>query len=97
VLASGCRQETTAADYQQSCSEDADCVTIHSGDWCPYPYCQCDNAAINRTDETRYREDARSVSCGPDILPVDCAACSPTEAFCRSAKCEIRGAEESPQ
>lgn len=40
-------------DYDQTCKEDADCVAVKDGDIC----CGCPNAAINKSDHQRYKDD----------------------------------------
>ncbi len=69
-----------AADYDQSCSVDSDCVGVHEGDLCDANQCtNCTNAAIRSSAEAKYQADfaakvATSVVCPcPSGPPVTCA------------------------
>jgi hypothetical protein len=54
-----------AYDYDQSCTNDSDCVAVGSGSSCLVCELACPNATINRSDEARYRKElARLVPAG---------------------------------
>ena len=51
LVLTGCGDDVIyAQDYDQSCSEDSDCVVVQEGD----PCCGCPNAAINERELDRY-------------------------------------------
>jgi hypothetical protein len=70
-----------AADYDQSCSTDTDCVLVSEGDACAAP-CSCGNAAINVKDRARFVADF--VAKNP--ASVDCQ-CRAGAAVCENGKC----------
>ncbi len=80
LASAGCETEILAADYDQTCKADADCVTVAVGDICK---CSCQGAAINVKEKERYDEDRLTIACG--------VACSPCPAFadaiCRQGTC----------
>ena len=90
-LVFACSSPSTDLDptlFNQSCSEDADCMTVRNGNACG---CSCADGAINvaeREDWKAYYDEAFS-ACDPETLP-DCAACYETEAYCELAFCASR-------
>jgi hypothetical protein len=77
-----------ASDYNQQCTMDGDCEPITEGS---ISCCGLDcnnNAAINRTDLTRYKEDLqdRAPSCGGVLCPA--IACNLGRAFCLNSVCQ---------
>ena len=95
LLTLACSPQSTDLDptlFNQSCSEDSDCMTVRNGNACG---CSCADGAINvseREDWKVYYDAAFSV-CNPDELP-DCAACYQTEAYCDNAFCASRPVEQ---
>lgn len=70
-----------AREYERSCQANQDCVLIIEGN----PCCGCSNAAINRSDLERYRDDTGTCKAQCDIgCPDD------VEAYCSAGICDIR-------
>lgn len=65
LLGAACNGVTVVdvAEYDQSCTEDSDCVAVKDGDIC----CGCPNAAINKSDLDRYNDDLGTCSAQCDI------------------------------
>ena len=90
---SGCADAThavKASDYNRSCVQDKDCISIYQGELtCCGP--SCPNAAINQADSERYSNDldSRTPSCSP---PPPCAGllyCREVPATCVDHVCEL--------
>jgi hypothetical protein len=79
-----------ASDYDQSCAKASDCVAIYAG----VASCcggSCDNAAINKSDESKYESDLAADK------PTDCTgmacpaiACETPGVACVAGKCAIQ-------
>jgi hypothetical protein len=61
-----CALGIAATSYDRSCTQDADCVAVFSGDVCNSD-CRCPNAAIRASALTRYEADATKLVKGPSI------------------------------
>jgi hypothetical protein len=55
-----------ATSYDQSCTQDADCVPVFQGSVCT-DHCGCANAAINQKDLTQYQTDLAATAKTPSI------------------------------
>ena len=57
-------------DYPRSCTSDADCALVYSGDLCAY--CQCPDAAVASSALPKYQADAasRKNGCPKNTPPV---------------------------
>jgi hypothetical protein len=75
-----------AADYDQSCASDRDCVVVFEGDLCSM--C-CNDGAINIREEQRYRRDRERAkkACGEQII--QCAPCGPAPVTCQRGRCAV--------
>jgi hypothetical protein len=86
LLLPGCGITTVSlSDYNTSCSVDTDCMAVAVGEVCG---CACANAAINRSDSSRYLSDfsaARSHCSGPECR-ADCAA---PKLSCSAGTCKL--------
>ena len=59
-----------AADYDQSCSVDSDCVGVHEGDLCNTTTCtNCTNAAIRTSAEATYQAHFGAKVASPIVCP----------------------------
>lgn len=72
----GSRCSLAAADYDQACQVDSDCVAVFLGSFCGGHSCACENAAINVRSYHQYssdfdRDNAPRCPC-PDAPPVAC-------------------------
>lgn len=94
LLAFACSPQSTELDptlFNQSCNEDADCMTVRNGDACG---CGCADGAINVSDEDAWRTyyDNAFAACDADAL-LACAPCYQTEGVCENGFCESRPVE----
>jgi hypothetical protein len=57
VLSTDCDPSCTldASRYDQSCTQDSDCVAVFLGDFCGAHACACENAAINLSSQASLR------------------------------------------
>lgn len=93
LWAFGCGDEQVRAeDYNQSCRDSSDCVTVVSGSPCD---CQAACGAINRDDEAAYQRDSAAIpGCGFSVTP-SCDGQSPEQrcssriAVCDGGLCQI--------
>jgi hypothetical protein len=72
-----------AADYDQSCTSDSDCVGVHEGTSCACT--NCINAAIGTTSESEY--NSAFVRAFPNSGDCPCAA--PPPAYCNNGDCAV--------
>jgi hypothetical protein len=73
-----------AADYDQTCSKDSDCVGVVEGDLCTPNMCtNCTNAAVNAGAEAKYTADFAS----KDSTPLGCPCGSGPNIVCKSGLC----------
>jgi hypothetical protein len=73
-----------AADYDQTCSKDSDCVGVVEGDLCTPNMCtNCTNAAVNAGAEAKYTADFAS----KDSAPLGCPCGSGPNIVCKSGLC----------
>lgn len=79
-----------ASAYDQSCQVDSDCVTAFLGDVCA-DVCvgDCPNAAISRSDSTRYDADLASTPARIAHPNGGTCSCALGPAFCRAGTCGI--------
>jgi hypothetical protein len=70
--------EVDPSQFDQSCTEDQDCMIITSGPICSD--CNCSRAGINVSEEEDYEELVGDIDCRPGPQTCDCAP--PTEAHC---------------
>lgn len=82
LLLDACSTTLSADDYDTSCGQDSECVTVGVGDMCE---CSCDEGAINASDLERYRSDRGDIECSVDCGP--CPELSP--ARCNAGTCEV--------
>jgi hypothetical protein len=75
-----------AADYDQACHEDSDCVAAFSGSFCGSNACACENAAINVSAQAQYSADLER-----DNAP-RCPCPSPPPVACNQGTCGLRAA-----
>jgi hypothetical protein len=75
----------SAADYDQSCKVDADCVVVPQGDFCQSACTNCPNAAISAHAEMLYRSDLAGRIPAPSLCP--CPA--PRAPACVQNKCVL--------
>jgi hypothetical protein len=73
-----------AADYDQSCAVDTDCVLESEGDNCS-AQCSCGNVAINVKDQVRYAADLAAAT---NPAPVECQ-CRAGAGACENGKCSV--------
>lgn len=85
-------------DYNQSCTEDADCIAISAGDVCDDA---CPNVAINKADRAQYEVDLDEIECeyGYGVWPTSswdkgnyevAPGYCDVEAFCNKSRCDVR-------
>jgi hypothetical protein len=74
----------SASSYSATCSMESDCVEIFVGDQCA---CQCQYAAINRSDLPRYQADRARIYCPMTQL---CQPCQSASATCTAGRCAIK-------
>ncbi len=74
--------------YKRTCSTDADCVAVYSGDVCAL--CPCPNEAIASSELTRYQSDSTSLHgrCH-STAQADCVPCATVTAFCLGGTCSV--------
>jgi len=73
VVCESCKDhEIVASDYDQSCTQDSDCVAITVGDAICVSHCP--NAAINESSESQYESD---VNAGKQDCPSTASTGSP--------------------
>ncbi len=74
--ACGSKSCLPASDYDQSCTQDSDCVGITEGDLCTEGCIGCVNAAINVRDQAKYQSAVSgfSGSCSCPSVPIGCNA-----------------------
>ena len=75
-----------AADYDQSCSQDSDCVAVFNGDYCTE--CPCENTAINIDAQPQYNSDFLKGK----YLACPCPA--PPAVACNQGTCGLRSTEQ---
>ncbi len=83
-------QTISASSYDQECTKPSDCVPIATGLVTCCGFDGCDNAAINKSDESKYEADLEAdhpanctgVAC-PEI------ACETSPVGCVGGKCKI--------
>ncbi len=73
------------ADYDKSCSSEADCAAVFEGPVCG---CACPNHAINVSELDRYnaRQQELSQSCGRPTVACSCAGGS---TVCAGGTCDL--------
>ena len=81
LVLAACEPDINADDYDRSCSQDDDCMVIFTGPVCD---CNCDRAAINKSEREAYFEDREGPDCG-----VACGACQAADAICQGGTCEV--------
>lgn len=69
------------ADYDQSCTQDADCVAVKNGDIC----CGCPDAAINKSELERYQDDLGECAA---ICEIGCTGAA--KPVCVDKKCGLQ-------
>jgi hypothetical protein len=72
------------SDFDQSCTEDSDCVGIASGDLCSKDCTNCVNAAINVRSEKQYQDEFSSRVGKESICP-----CALAVTGCNSGTCGL--------
>jgi len=94
VTSIGCgpaRTQVDAADYEASCTADADCILVFEGDACDR--CRCPNVSIRASEGTAHADDLMDAAdrC-PTPTPnlVTCAPCEGVEAVCDGGMCAAR-------
>lgn len=83
-----CEAEVHADDYDRSCSEHADCISVFEGlstNACR----ECGFAAINVGDFETYESDLGPLSCVTDLCAADCQAGHGDPATCVEGQCEL--------
>ena len=76
-------------DYNQSCTEDTDCVPVWKKS-CETPGCNCEPAgAVNKSEAERYNADESELRCVPPPPggPSYNCFCVPFKGVCSSGKC----------
>jgi hypothetical protein len=77
--ACGSKSCLPASDYDQSCTQDSDCVGIAEGDLCTEGCIGCVNAAINVRDQAKYQSAvsgyADSCSCPAVLIGCNAGTC----------------------
>lgn len=90
LLGAACASASTstalrAADYDQSCVTNADCVVVAEGDVCA---CGCaPTAAINASDEPRYEADVKNRRSRCQGTCPGNGVCNAIRAACTAGKC----------
>ena len=86
-----CNRSIDAKNYKKTCTTDATCAAIFSGDTCAN--CQCSNAAISSSEAARYASDWSTLHAGcPTSFQPNAAICAPCEnrpAVCIDGSCVI--------
>jgi hypothetical protein len=77
-----CHSTPTAADYDQTCKTDADCVGVISGT-CD-GLCNCPSDAINKSDANKYLGDLERSGCHASAC-----TCPASGAECKSGVCTL--------
>ena len=76
----------STADYDQSCTADADCVEEPAGDFCQQNHCtNCVGGAISTKAQAQYEADLASKITRPSFCPCP----SPRPAVCDHGKCVV--------
>jgi hypothetical protein len=85
VLAAGCSADPviTTEDYDQSCEEANDCMTVYVGDVCA---CSCEIDAINYTQSTLWAQERSRRTRGCDEV-LDCQPCPVGPETCDDSVC----------
>lgn len=78
-----------AADYDQSCEYDGECVVVHEGDACLCGGSACGNTGINSDDLETWLAD-REALCPPDQQICSGAPCELLLPVCTTAGCDAR-------
>jgi hypothetical protein len=83
----GCKDSCSlqAANYDQACQTDSDCVAVFLGSFCAAQSCACENAAINASSYQQYASDFEK-----DNAP-RCPCPSPPPVACNQGTCGLRG------
>lgn len=66
-------QTIRAANYDQSCNVDSDCVAISEGNFCIPGAMNCPNAAINHGSKAQYLSDVANTNAAFCSAPASCA------------------------
>lgn len=88
----GCnRPQISAADYDQGCSVDADCVSVREGDVCVDVSCGCETAGVAGSDADSFAADFDALRSQCSIIDSSgpCIECQ-TSGSCVSGKCTAR-------
>lgn len=73
VVGCGVGGSIRAADFDQSCGADDDCVVVTEGEKCVVERCSCGNAAINRDALDEFESAYEWLPCIPDAT--ECSVC----------------------
>jgi hypothetical protein len=65
-------QQISAANYDQACDADTDCVAIAEGDFCTFGVANCPNAAINKASLSKYQSDVANTNAAFCRAPGSC-------------------------
>jgi hypothetical protein len=81
-----------AADYDQSCRIDSDCILIAQGNYCA-PGCLCREAVINYGALPRFYSDVSKTSIAADAMSAGdgggCPCLVPSGPCCRAGICQL--------
>ncbi len=89
ALALSCGEDTTlyAEDFNQSCSNDRDCIAVLVGDICD---CICKYDSIAIVESENYEKKKNSMKCGNSCEDLTCGPCfERPQPFCSEGTCRI--------
>jgi hypothetical protein len=76
----------SAADYDQSCTKNDDCVLVNDGDLCDADRCECGNAVVNAGAQPEYQADFEAKYTVPALV---CPCIAPFPPVCNGGVCAM--------
>jgi hypothetical protein len=77
----------SAADYDQTCTSDSDCIGVGEGNACDPCAIACPSAAININAKARYLADVAKIPAPADGRIVSCGCPASFALCCLGSKC----------
>jgi hypothetical protein len=87
LSAMACDTRIAAEEYDQSCTDSADCSVVPQGDVC-HSSCLCFDGAVANAEAARYQADREALE-AQCVLPDtdECGFCGDFTARCEAGKC----------